>query len=308
MNLRLSTIVLLVSLIFAECSQPQIKSYSYVEVVADQSLSGSIENKEKEPKEIKADSDTAAYLQAYQNFCISLKVCKDMKQSLGTVFTTPLKFKLLDDKGKDITGIDFADRPKREKEIEKLIFSMDNSIQQSMDKNHAEKVNDFKAAAVIDSVKAKELSKYFRQKKDEFAKGNTIWYEPKSAPQYANRNGIYCYFQTVDGIPQNLRFKFQYYADEWLFFSRLQFAVDGNAFEYIPNNTETDNADGKIWEWFDQPITEADKELITALANAKSAKVKLIGRQYYDTKNLSKEQITSIKQTIDLYTALGGKF
>ena len=100
----------------------------------------------------------------------------------------------------------------------------------------------------------------------------------------------------------------QYYSDEWLFFNRVQFSIDGKAYEYVPLNTETDNGDGGyIWEWFDESITNSDKDLISALSNAKSAKMKLIGRQYFDIRTISKDQIKNIKRTLDLYKEMGGK-
>ncbi|MGB8192791.1 MAG: hypothetical protein WCF67_12765, partial [Chitinophagaceae bacterium] len=155
----------------------------------------------------------------------------------------------------------------------------------------------------------KELSKYFKQKNDEFSSDNKIWYKPKSAPEYINRNGLFCYFQTENGIANNLRFTLQYYADDWLFFERVQFSIDGKAYEYTPFKTETDNGNGgHIWEWFDEPLTQSSKEIIRAMFNAKTAKMKLIGRQYYKIKTISLEQINDIKRTIELYQALGGQF
>jgi hypothetical protein len=72
--------------------------------------------------------------------------------------------------------------------------------------------------------------------------------------------------------------------------------------------TETDSGDGgKIWEWFDESVSVSDKQLINALANSKSAKMKLIGRQYFDVKNISQDQIKGIKRTLELYQAMGGK-
>ena len=93
-----------------------------------------------------------------------------------------------------------------------------------------------------------------------------------------------------------------------MFFDKIQFSIDGKAYEYIPLSTETDSGDGGyIWEWFDENVsTVNDKELLKALANAKSAKMKFIGRQYHDIKNISKEQLNGIKRTIDYYKALGG--
>lgn len=286
------------------------KSYKYVEIDEEVGLLGGTEKKEKEPKIIKANSDSAAYLDAYRSFCISLKVNKDMRESLGKVYSTPIKFKLLDSQDQDITSsVFFSTKEKREKEIEENIFSMRNTLKESVDNSKKEKIENFKQSAKIDSSKIKELTKYFVLKKDEFSNNNLVWYKPKSAPQYTNQNGLYCYFQTENGMPSNLRFKFQYYSDDWLFFSKIQFAIDGKAFEYIPSDTETDSGDGgHIWEWFDQSLTQSDKDLISALANAKSAKMKIIGRQYHDTKEITQGQIISIKRTLDLFNALGGQY
>ncbi len=286
------------------------KTYKYIEVDEEDGILGGKETKEKNEKSISASSDSAAYVEAYKNFCIAVQVNKNMKQSLGTVYSTPITFKLLNDKGEDISKtILFTDKVKREKEIADQISSMPNTLQDVVDKNKDDKAQEFKASAKIDSVKIKGLLKYFTKKKDEFDKNNKIWYQPQSAPHYTNRNGIYLYFETENGIPMNLRFRFQYYADDWLFFGKVQFAIDGKAYEYIPDKTETDSGDGgMIWEWFDQPLTQSDKDLIYALANAKSAKMKLIGRQYFDTKVISKEQIVSMKQTLDLYTSMGGEY
>jgi hypothetical protein len=303
-------ILAILILLFFLTSCDRKKSYKYVEIVDEEGLFGGTTTKEKDPETIKAASDSTAYLEAYQSFCISLKVNRDMKQSFGTVYSTPKDFKLYNDKGDDIRNtIFFSDKDKREKEIEDRIFSMSNTIQESVDRNKKEKVESFKQTVSVDSSKIKDLEKYFRKRKDEFSNSNKTWYEPKNAPQYTNRNGIYLYFQTEDGIPSNLRFRLQYYADDWLFFSRVQFSIDGKAYDYIPSNTETDSGDGGyIWEWFDESVSSSDRELINALANAKTAKMKLIGTQYYDIKTISQEQITSFKRTLELYQVLGGRY
>jgi len=133
---------------FTSCDNK--KSYKYVEVVEEEGLLGGSDTKEKDPKTINAATDSAAYLEAYQSFCISLKVNKDMKQSLGKVYSTPTKFKLYNDKGTDITNtVFFADKDKREKEIEENIFSMGNTIQESVDKSKKEKIESFQQTAQL---------------------------------------------------------------------------------------------------------------------------------------------------------------
>lgn len=161
----------------------------------------------------------------------------------------------------------------------------------------------------VDSTKMKELIPFFEVKKDEFDPKGKTWYKPKSAPKYTNRNGIYLYFGVQEGKVMALRFRVQYYDDDWLFFKKIQFSIDDNAYEYYPSNTETDCGDGGyIWEWFDEALTGSDKSLIYALVEAKSAKMKFIGRQYYDIKSISSTQITDMKRTLDLYRAMGGTY
>lgn len=296
----------LIFFVFTSCN----KRYKYVEVIEDMSAYGTKEIKEKEPKTISATNDSVAYLDAFQKFCISVKVTKDIKKTLGTIYSTPLKFKLLNSNGEDIANrVFFFDKLKLEKEIENRIFSMGNSIQESVDNNKKKEAENSKDANKVDSVKVKELERFFVLKRDEFSNNNLIWYKPKTAPQYTNMNGIYCYFQTENGVPSNLRFRFQYFADNWLFFSKIQFSIDSRAYEFTPSETETDSGDGgHIWEWFDESLRDSDKELIYALSNAKSAKIKIIGKQYYDTKTISQTQIKSFKQTLELFEALGGKY
>ena len=158
-------------------------------------------------------------------------------------------------------------------------------------------------ANTIDSLLVKKLKPLFRNKTDEFSTDKTTWITPRESAKYRNMNGIYCYFSS-----NNLRFVFQYHSDSWLFFSKCQFLIDGKAFEYTPSNQKRDNDETGITEWFDDPVDATNKDIIMALSNTKSAKLKLIGDNYVDYKVISKKQITSIKNTLDYYKALGNYF
>ncbi len=284
------------------------KNYKYVEIVSEENLSGETVQKEKEARVIKASSDSAAYLDAFLQFCIAVKVDKDMQASLGKTAATTIAFKLYDASHNEISSINFPNKATREKEILEKVAKRDNPFAASANKADSDSRKYLSTVTSIDTVKVKELEKSFRIKEDEFSNNNKKRYKPKSAPIYTNANGIYCYFQTENGTPGNLRFRLQYYNEDWLFFSRVQFSIDGKAYEYIPLDTETDSGyGGYIWEWFDESVLESDMELINALANAKSAKMKLIGQQYYDTRTISQAQINGFKQTLALYRAMGGQ-
>ena len=281
------------------------KSYQYIEIIEEKDLiSVQKETKEKDPVTRTAVSDSDAYCQAYQKFCISQKVENHMtKEGMG-MLTSTKDFKLIDDQNHDITlTVSFAKKDSILADIYSNIMGM--SLGSYRDGSDEETV---KGSA--DPEKVKSLEQYFNKEKDEFDTEGRVWYQPKSCPKYRNQNGIYIYFATKNNIPEKLRFCIQYHADEWLFFKKVSFSIDGKAYDYIPLKTETDSGNGgRIWEWSDEAITESnDKQLIKALAKAKSAKMKFIGRQYYNIKTLSKQQIEDIKRTIELYHAMGGDF
>ena len=275
------------------------KKYRYIETVRELKIVGGASTTEKEKKIITAPSDSVAYIEAYREFCMSQKAYSDLrKKGMGEYLGVPISFKLYNEKGEDISNIHFNTRLEQEEKIAKRFMTKDNLVGYS---NGSE--------SKVDSAKIKDLLRYFNVKKDEFDPNGKTWYKPKSAPKYTNQNGIYLYFATQEGNTCPLRFRVQYYADDWLFFNKIQFSIDGKAFEYIPSDTEHDNGNGgKIWEWFDEALSGNDKELIFALTEANNAKMKFIGRQYHDIKTITKGQITDMKRTLELYRALGGDY
>lgn len=161
----------------------------------------------------------------------------------------------------------------------------------------------------IDSAKLSELLPYFDVERDKFSPAGRTWYKPKSRPKYVDQNGIYCYFsKDGDGRPDNLRLKIQYEATEWLFIQRIYFSVGDRAYSYTPGKVEHDNAAGYIWEWTDEPVDNVLKTIINALSEQSSAEMKLSGRHYYSIKPITTKQIESIKRTVELYSAMGGKY
>ncbi len=296
-------LLITVTILYTSCDN---KSYKYVETVREKSVFGGSSIKVKDEIIISASSDSAAYIEAYKKFCIAQKVYNDMQEKgMAEYLDIPVGFKLLNSEGEDISDIYFITKAEKEEEISKSFLEMENVVGGSSNNP----VNSEVQTSEVDSAKMKELLPFFKVKKDEFDPKGKTWYEPKSAPKYVNVNGIYIYFSVQDGKPLPLRFRVQYYAEDWLFFKKIQFSIDDNAFEYIPSDTETDSGNGgKIWEWCDEPLTGRDTELIYALSVAKSAKMKLIGRQYHDIKIITKSQITDIKRTLELYRAMGGVY
>ena len=281
--------LLLLFLMTLMVSCNKMKSYTYV--VNDIDCLG---RKESKTEIINALSDSLAFIEAYERHFISEKTFYQMQLLLkDTASYHDLGFSLTDETGKDVLAISMANRDSIIKSLYDDIVASDKMKFDSM-------LFDMENAR----IKAEKLKSYFSFKKDEF--GGQVWVEPKDAPKYVNVNGVYCYFMLVDGKPSNLRFKIQYRADDWLFIQSYKFLVDGDTYDYVPNKVERDN-DTYIWEWSDNQVTTLSEPLLKSLSNAKTVKIRFVGRQYHKDKDITAKQIASIKRTLEYFYALGGK-
>ncbi|MEJ7736365.1 MAG: hypothetical protein WKF97_02970 [Chitinophagaceae bacterium] len=161
-----------------------------------------------------------------------------------------------------------------------------------------------KVVSAKNTLAIKKLQPKMRFKKDEFTE--SAWVYHKSSPGYVNQNALYCYFKMSADSPGPLRFVIQHYDDEWLFIKYVQFVLDDENFKLIPSHVDRDNGSGNIWEWFDKPITDESLTIVKKLSTAKSAKMKLIGTQYYKIKSITQSQIKAIKDVLDYYKLKGG--
>ena len=262
--------------------------YIYVEKRLDTS-SISKDKMKEERDTIFAENDSLAYVYAYRKFCISQEVVNKVEKETGILPYSPISFSLYDDKGNAV------------------LVKISNETLASIRKENNLEIMGGDGNSGKDSVLMAKLKPLFSFKGDEFDANGTVWVTPKSAPKYVDVNSIYCYFAQTGNSVSNFRIKIQYRADEWLFIRKYQFLIDGKPFEFIPSKMERDNRD-YIWEWCDEAIGASDEELIKALANAKTVKVKFIGDQYHDIRKLSSKEIKGIKNTYDLYKAMGGTF
>lgn len=116
--------VIMLSLLLLGCDSR--KEYKYVEIFDDYDLlTNSIQTEEKKPEIFKSKNDSTAFLKAYSNFCISVKVNKEVSEAMrGQTYSAPKDFKLLDEKGNNIVYITFYkyDLDKGMREVEKLVF------------------------------------------------------------------------------------------------------------------------------------------------------------------------------------------
>ena len=109
-------LILVLAAVLISCD----KRYTYVEIILEKELSGEIKNKEEMMHIIKAKNDTLAFLDAFERFCVFMKINKNMHDTLGF---NGYNFKLINEKGEDIAySILFATKEEKKDEILDRVF------------------------------------------------------------------------------------------------------------------------------------------------------------------------------------------
>ncbi len=111
-------------LLFASCERK--REYVYVESFMKTDKSGTTP-REGRPVTFNAESDSAAYLNAYLQFALAKRFYKEENQKSGTLSGKPISFKVLNDDAKDITEkVSFMNKDSLKREIQTRV---DNSEQ-----------------------------------------------------------------------------------------------------------------------------------------------------------------------------------
>lgn len=154
---------------------------------------------------------------------------------------------------------------------------------------------------------AKTKLQKLHDERDDFE--GLTWYRHKSSPRYTNQNGLYIYFALDDSlnIERPLRWAIQHHANDWIFFDRIAFNLDGEKIEYTPIRVATDTDDGgKVLEWIDWPIDDEELEIIEKIIHSKSSKMRLYGSKGQVDKEITDQQKEAMSAVLEVYLLLGG--
>ncbi len=146
----------------------------------------------------------------------------------------------------------------------------------------------------------KALAK-LRKVKDEI-EGTTWNYDP-SSPRYNNSDAFHLYFATKGDFAYPLRLKISYHANDWLFINSFVVVADGQRFERNHTRFEKDN-NHKIWEWYDEPMTQDDKKMIEAVINSKKAIIRFYGDKYHNDRTVSQQKKLALKNILTAHEAI----
>jgi hypothetical protein len=160
-------------------------------------------------------------------------------------------------------------------------------------------------APVVSDAEFKAAMSRMKIKKDSVRGIN--FYRDLTSPKYVNQNGFNLYVGSSKGSTPSLFWEIQYEGDDWLFIQSYLFNVDGYTYEFSPEYGEvnSDN-DSRVWEWYNEAITDEQIDLIQRIIKSKSAVMRLNGRQYYKDVKISETQKEALQRVLTVFQGLGG--
>ena len=133
------------------------------------------------------------------------------------------------------------------------------------------------------------------------------FYYDQSSPRYVNANGFYLYAGQESKSDPYLYLEIQYFGSDWLFIKSYFFNIDGETYDITPNygDINRDN-DSDVWEWYNQPATADNIEMIQKIIKSKKAVMRLEGSKYHKDVIISQAQKAALKNVLTVYQGLGG--
>lgn len=103
-----------------------------------------------------------------------------------------------------------------------------------------------------------------------------------------------------------LRLIYNYTADDWIFFKKITIMADGEKYYKTFNyyDITRDNESGDIWEYIDVEPSDADIDMLWAIANSEETIVRFEGDEYYDDYTVTASNKQGIKEALMAYEAL----
>lgn len=103
-----------------------------------------------------------------------------------------------------------------------------------------------------------------------------------------------------------LRLIYNYTGDDWIFYDHVIFAVDGELYTKYFNYFDIvhDNDGGDVWEYIDTEVSDADVEMLWAIANSTETIVRFEGDDYSHDITMSAGDKQAIRDALTAYEAL----
>lgn len=168
----------------------------------------------------------------------------------------------------------------------------------------------------IDHERYSFLIKRFDVNIDDF--DGITWYWHKKTPDY-DKPGIFCYFGTNGDKLGPLRLGINYIAGNWLFIKQVQIKILDKIYDLPVTNVKKEtvyrDVGPGVRESIDEVVSDSRSsvEIINALLSVTEVKDILIKFKSDDNEDFMSitswpKQLQAIKETVELYKAMGGTY
>lgn len=234
---------------------------------------------------IKAKNDIEAYISAYKEYCIKIKAAETIKSEHYIEPIYPMYFFLYDKNNELVINTDIPDSVFVQ--IRKRYFS----------EYPAFYIN---PQSHIDSNFIKRNEGNFTFYKNEFDKLNRTIVSRKGA---ISNNSVYSFFIIdKEGSPSAFWLSIDYKGKRKINMDNCVFSYSGKLYS-IENISQNYNGGNERGDY--RIKTLSDIMFLESLIKENSAKIQINGR-FAVERNISKKEITYIKETLELFFAMGG--
>lgn len=134
------------------------------------------------------------------------------------------------------------------------------------------------------------------------------FYRDRSAPRYANENGLFLYFRKYKDKPRasDLRIRIQNISSNLIRIQTYNFKVDDRIYKITPQKIYSDSSSGQYWEWCDLVLDANAYKIIDHIINSNSSKFRIEGANGFVDNVLDSADKRALKNSLEAYRALGG--
>lgn len=163
------------------------------------------------------------------------------------------------------------------------------------------------AAETLKELKKAEGEKLLaNMNKEEDRVRNLRFYYPKVYPEYIDTRCYVLPYLGQDGKNTWLRLMFDYTGDDWVFFKKVLFAIDGELFtrSFTYRDIVHDNDSGVVWEYIDVE-GEPYIDLLWKVANSQETIIRFEGDDHIHDFTVKSSDKEAIREVLTAYEALG---
>lgn len=215
--------------------------------------------------------------------------------------------------GKIISAVPHSDIAE---ESQKMANEARSVIKEKSEKKANERAEERERLKAEQEQERENLSSKFKSNYDEV--NQITWYLPSDTPQYVG-NSCYIYMgekkysYTDDTFSRDvsfntywLRWRMSYTGDDWIFFDKITFNIDGKnyykTFDY--SDVIRDAGGGNVYEIVDINVEESDIEILNAIASSDQAILRFQGDAYWYDKTVTQAEKNGIQSILETYNIL----